>query len=331
MAEEKTKRGEAPNSLFWPLLLIVAGVIWLLGNAGIISSANLAALLRMWPLILIAIGLDLLVTRERPQLRLLLGLGTAALLIAIALFGPALGLASGANVETHSYSEPLDNAQRAQIQVDAASASVQVSRGTSSTQLVVANIRDDGIINFNAEGDTTKSISLDKRGSGAFLFDTGLGNRYWNLSLTDSIPLVLDFNLASGSAQLNLSGLKLDQVNIDSGSGSVDLQLPDSETGYELHSSHASGSWSVSLADRASLEWVIASLGSGSLSVDLPSQLGVHLEVQSSGSGSLGLPSNWKQLNGDEKSGVWESSNFAGADYHANITIQSRGSGSVSF
>ena len=48
------------RSFLWPILLIGVGVIWLLSSLGIIPSANLAALVSLWPLILIVIGLDLL-------------------------------------------------------------------------------------------------------------------------------------------------------------------------------------------------------------------------------------------------------------------------------
>ena len=52
------------RSLFWPIILIGVGLIWLLGNFGIISGANLAVLFRLWPLALIVIGLDLLFGRQ---------------------------------------------------------------------------------------------------------------------------------------------------------------------------------------------------------------------------------------------------------------------------
>ena len=41
-------------SLFGPLLLIAAGVIWLLVKAGTIPSGNLWTLTHIWPILLIA-------------------------------------------------------------------------------------------------------------------------------------------------------------------------------------------------------------------------------------------------------------------------------------
>ena len=43
------------RSLFWPILLIGVGVVWLLGNLGYIPMPSLRMLIRLWPLILIVI------------------------------------------------------------------------------------------------------------------------------------------------------------------------------------------------------------------------------------------------------------------------------------
>src|ERR1700716_2240183 len=51
------------RSFFWPVVLILAGVVALLVNAGVVSSDRLSLLIDMWPLILIVIGLELIARR----------------------------------------------------------------------------------------------------------------------------------------------------------------------------------------------------------------------------------------------------------------------------
>jgi hypothetical protein len=51
---------EHRRSLFGPLLLIAAGVVWLLVKSGTIPSANLWALTHIWPFLLIAAGLGII-------------------------------------------------------------------------------------------------------------------------------------------------------------------------------------------------------------------------------------------------------------------------------
>lgn len=51
---------EQKRSIFGPLLLVAVGVIWLLVKAGTISSGNLWALTHIWPFLLIAAGLGII-------------------------------------------------------------------------------------------------------------------------------------------------------------------------------------------------------------------------------------------------------------------------------
>lgn len=51
---------ERKRSLFWPLFLIAAGVVWLLIKSETIPSANLWALAYIWPFVLIAAGAGLI-------------------------------------------------------------------------------------------------------------------------------------------------------------------------------------------------------------------------------------------------------------------------------
>jgi predicted membrane protein len=59
--EDNPKRPERPRrrpSIFWPLILITLGVIFLLNNVGVIQGTVWDTILRLWPLLFIAIGLD---------------------------------------------------------------------------------------------------------------------------------------------------------------------------------------------------------------------------------------------------------------------------------
>lgn len=80
------------RSIFWPLVLIAVGVLWLLSNFNIVSGANLFALVRLWPLLLIAVGLDILFGR-RPLISGVLAVATVGALVAAVVFAPQLGLA----------------------------------------------------------------------------------------------------------------------------------------------------------------------------------------------------------------------------------------------
>src|SRR5512134_3419247 len=82
--------------IFWPLVLIAAGLLWLLSNFGVISAANLWVLARFWPVLLIALGLDVLIRPRWPLIGNVLALLVVTLATAAVIWAPRLGLASGA-------------------------------------------------------------------------------------------------------------------------------------------------------------------------------------------------------------------------------------------
>lgn len=82
------------KSLFWPLFLIAAGVVWLLVKSGNIPSANLWALTHIWPFLLIAAGVGIILKPYWQYTSLALDvliIGGALLAI---LYAPQLGWAN---------------------------------------------------------------------------------------------------------------------------------------------------------------------------------------------------------------------------------------------
>ncbi|HEX9388816.1 MAG TPA: DUF2807 domain-containing protein [Anaerolineales bacterium] len=82
---------EHRRSLFGPLLLIAAGVVWLLVKSGTIPAANLWALTHIWPFLLIAAGLGIILRSYWKYTSLVLDvliIGGAVLAI---LYAPQLG------------------------------------------------------------------------------------------------------------------------------------------------------------------------------------------------------------------------------------------------
>lgn len=54
------------RSVLWPVALIAAGLVLLLGNLGYIPWGSLYRLLDLWPLVLIVVGLELIIRRSVP-------------------------------------------------------------------------------------------------------------------------------------------------------------------------------------------------------------------------------------------------------------------------
>ncbi len=83
-------------SLLFPILLVAAGVLWLLASLGLISFTNFLALNVLWPFILIALGLGLIIGARWRSAWNAIAIGVVSLTVLAIVFAPQLGLtASG--------------------------------------------------------------------------------------------------------------------------------------------------------------------------------------------------------------------------------------------
>ena len=91
MGEIQVTRRRSRPSLFWPMVLIGVGTVWLLTNIGVFKAENIVVLARLWPLLLIVAGLDLLFGRSSPNLGAIIGIATVVGVLLLMLVGPSLG------------------------------------------------------------------------------------------------------------------------------------------------------------------------------------------------------------------------------------------------
>ncbi len=83
------------RSLFWPVLLVGTGVLWLLIAIQTIHIESYQAVSRLWPFILIFIGLDILAGRRSALVSALLALLLVGGVAAILIYGPRFGMLLG--------------------------------------------------------------------------------------------------------------------------------------------------------------------------------------------------------------------------------------------
>jgi hypothetical protein len=77
----KAAHPERDLNLFWPVIFMGLGLIWTLSSLGLFPQIQVMAMLNLWPLLLVAIGLQVMFGRRSP----LVG-GLIALLMVAALF-----------------------------------------------------------------------------------------------------------------------------------------------------------------------------------------------------------------------------------------------------
>ncbi len=312
------------RSLFWPLILIGVGVVWLLSNVGIITGANLVVLLRLWPLLLIAIGLDLLFGRRSPALGALIGLGTLVVAIVLMLVGPGLGWTGDYEVKTASFSEPVGDARSAEVSLNLSVGRTTVSPLRDSSNLIEADLSYLGEVEFRAEGESHKVVELRHvRGVQAqFPFDflgwaAPGGELTWDIGLSPNVDLNLTIGGGVGDASIDLSGLQLTDLTVNSGVGTIALTVPATGERYAATINSGVGDFTLTVAEGAAVELDING-GVGGFTIDVPDGAAVRLEANT-GLGDVSVPGWLSRVSGDADNGVWETENFSGAENQISI------------
>lgn len=332
-------RSEQRGPSLWAILLILVGVIWLLSQTGIISRENISVLFRVWPLLLIGIGLELLVGRQSRALSPLIILGTIAILFVLMVVGPSIGLAAQSDVTEAQYSEPLDGVESAEITVGVGVGNLYVRPVADSSQLFDASIRYLGNVQYDASGNNGRvavTLENDSEGGNWFNFIDLFGWRdneetaRWDIGISPEVPVNLNLSTGTGGADLDLSNLQLTGLNVNSGTGGITMTMPAVESDAEPQPYNAYVSLGTGGATLALEEGIAVSLrvnsGTGGVTIDVPDNAAVRLDAET-GTGGIGVPSFLTRVSGEDDSfvgenGVWESDSYASADENARITIE---------
>src|ERR1700719_2917029 len=179
------------RGLFFPLVLIAIGIIVLLANTGVLSSQALQRLGDLWPLLLVIFGLQLILNHTLPRKQAtLVGLGTAAVIVAAAVVYAALAPAAQLGTQLFVSSARLGGLSAATLALHYGAATIDVTAGGLSDSLYQAQIDYPG-------GENPPTISLDResgtlqiRESSSFSpFHLFGGNRlHLAITLPDQVP-----------------------------------------------------------------------------------------------------------------------------------------------
>jgi hypothetical protein len=220
------------GGLVGPIVLIGFGVVFLLDNLGLISLSVWEVLLRTWPVILIASGVDLLIVRRTAEATLLtLGLLVVILVGGVWAFG-VLGFGQAAP-RVEAIEQPLGSATRMEIRLEPAVAMLRITDLSEKDQLLSGRFglsRGQELGREFSQQGSLASLAI-KSGSGWFwpspsFEDEGVGQNEWRMKLNPDYPLTLTIEGGAGWHELHLSEMDLEELELDLGVGEVELELP---------------------------------------------------------------------------------------------------------
>jgi hypothetical protein len=322
------------RSLFWPLVLIGVGLVWLLNSLGVLQTAHIVILLNLWPLILIVLGVHLLFGRRSPRLGTMIGVGAVAVVVLLMFVGPSLGWAQGAEVKTATYQEALEDTQTANVSLEISVADTTVKALSDSANLFEADLSYIGELAYAVSGGSDKSISLrqiedSEFGNSFNFFNLGFFDQHkdlsWDVGLSKDVALNLEINSGVSDSTLDLQDLNLTGLALNGGIGTTTLNLPAAEHPYDVEINGGAGTTNIRVEENASINLNIGG-GVGEVTLDVPDGAAVRLEA-STGIGSVDVPSNYTQVNGEEEKflgedGVWESPNFSESSHQIIVHFE---------
>ncbi len=209
------------------LPVVRVGVVLLLQTLGILPWGLWGILWRFWPALIIIIGISILFRRYNVWLVSLLILAILGACLGIAIW--QYGLSPPAGTATKSYSEPLGDIERAQIEVDFTAGKVNIgSLPSYSLNLVEAASEVGG----SKGGIKIDFQRLDSEGSLYLSTDRvnwrfwGAGGIRWEVNFTRSIPLALNIKSTLSNMELDLSQLKVTMLRLDVDAGNCKVTMP---------------------------------------------------------------------------------------------------------
>ena len=217
-------------SLAGPVILIGLGIILLLNNLGVLEWSVWEVIFRLWPVLLIALGLEILIGR-----RSLWGSLLALVLIVVVLAGTlwlfGAGIGIGQASATEQVRQALDGAALlgAEVVIAPAVGTLHIEALPESANLVEGVIRlgsgERATPEFAVEGETA---TFTLRSEGAFIpFVGGWGDEWgWDLGLNPDVPLQLEVSLGVGQSDVDLTGMTVSDLEMSMGVGQITVILP---------------------------------------------------------------------------------------------------------
>ncbi|MFC1984050.1 hypothetical protein ACFLVO_03460, partial [Chloroflexota bacterium] len=157
-------------------------------------------------------------------------------LLILAVLGASLGLAIwqhgdslSSGVVTKSYSEPLGDIERAQIEIDFSAGSINVGSlppGSPNFVEAESEIRN-GRSAMNVDFHQQDSVGNLYLSTTDYQFQGGAGIR-WEVRFTRNIPLAIDAKAAAGNMELDLRELEVTELRLDVDAGNCRVTVPSS-------------------------------------------------------------------------------------------------------
>jgi Domain of unknown function (DUF5668) len=217
----------ARRGVFWPLLLIALGLIFLLQNFGFISGVSWRAVASLWPLLLVLIGLDIAFARRWPLPTLAVEVAVIAAGLALVAYSPNLSpgvfvFGDGAGGGESDVTVPRGDATQLTLSLNGgATQSYHVTGGAIA---LVEGHSEDADLRLRVTGTQGRpDVRLDQASSG-FFHPVGAGDV--QIRVASDVPTSLTVNVGAGDFDVDLSDVRVTDARVNVGASSMRFVMP---------------------------------------------------------------------------------------------------------
>ena len=261
--------------VFWGVALITAGAVALAIQAEVIAADTARQAWRLWPLLLVVIGLAVIASRTPfgAAATLLAGLvagGLAGTLVAGVPDGLSLGCGGD---PTESVTAEGSFATDGEVELDFSCGELDVSTEGGTNWTVVARHGSDGEPEISSD---SESLRVSAEGGGFIGFTDS--RQAWEVVLPTDATLSLSVDSNAASSRLDLENADLSTLAIDANAGEINLVLPGAEV-RELSIDANAGSVSIEADGSTVLEGSVE-MNAGSLELCAPDDLAISITIE---------------------------------------------------
>jgi hypothetical protein len=233
-----------------------------------------------------------------------------------------------------SFSEPVDGREQASVAIKYHVGSLDIRPLVASDNLIEADVNYVGEVEFLVSDPPKYDVVLRQLGNPftksprrawqTMKKDGEEDKLRWDVRLNPDVPIRLNVDGGVGRSTVDLRGVTLQQLELESGVGSMTIYLPDSDAHYDADIEAGMGSFNVYLPTRANASLDIEG-GVGRVTLHVNEGTAVRLSAQI-GVGKVDVPS-WFELQKRSShlvgmQGVWETVGYADAEHKVQINLE---------
>jgi hypothetical protein len=229
------------EGLVGPTFLIGLGLIFLFANLGYLAVNVWQMVLALWPLLLIAIGLDILIGHRSRWLSLLGIIFMIVLLVgSIYLFRSYQGRLNLVGV---NFYQDFSDAELAEIAVERSIGTILIQENQEVGDQLALTVGEGSSDNVAMEITESGGVAYSKiQDLGSNIYYPGSSGEEWTwlLHMPSTLPIDTGVDLGAGNMTLELEGLEIHALNTNMGLGQTNIELPE-EGAFEANISGAMG------------------------------------------------------------------------------------------